>query len=141
MEINYTHSVKLRVRYSETDQMGYCYYGNYAQYFEVGRVEAMRSFGMSYKQMEDEGIMLPVIDFQVKYFQPALYDEELTVTTVIHSLKGVRIRFEYEIRNEKNILVSQASTTLVFVAKSTMKPVQPPENFITLLQYKKASYE
>lgn len=141
MEINYTHSVKLRVRYSETDQMGYCYYGNYAQYFEVGRVEAMRSFGMSYKQMEDEGIMLPVIDFQVKYFQPALYDEELTVTTVIHSLKGVRIWFEYEIRNEKNILVSQASTTLVFVAKSTMKPVQPPENFITLLQHKKASYE
>lgn len=133
MEIDFEHSTILRVRYGETDQMGYCYYGNYAQYFEVGRVEAMREVGMSYKELEKQGVMLPVSEFQVKYKTPALYDDELKVLTKITSLKGVRLHFEYEIFNEKNELVCTASTTLVFVSKATMKPIQAPEKFTFLI--------
>lgn len=133
MEIDFEHSTILRVRYGETDQMGYCYYGNYAQYFEVGRVEAMREVGMSYKELEKQGVMLPVSEFQVKYKTPALYDDELKVLTKITSLKGVRLHFEYEIFNEKNELVCTASTTLVFVSKATMKPIQAPEKFTSLI--------
>ena len=133
MEIDFEHDTKLRVRYGETDQMGYCYYGNYAQYFEVGRVEAMRHVGMSYKELEQQGVMLPVSEFQVKYITPALYDDELTIITKITKLKGVRLYFEYEIFNQQKALVCKASTTLVFVAKDTMKPIQPSEQFTALI--------
>jgi len=134
MEIAFKHSTKLRVRYGETDQMGYCYYGNYAQYFEVGRVEALRAFGMSYRDMETEGVMLPVLDFQVRYHAPALYDDELTITTQIVRMQGPRLFFEYEITGPKGNLISTASTTLVFVARSTMRPIAPPAHFLTLMQ-------
>ena len=74
----FVSKTKVRVRYSETDMMGYCYYGNYAAFFEVARVEAIRGLGFSYKQMEDEGVALPVLDFSIKYYKPAFYDDELT---------------------------------------------------------------
>lgn len=134
MHIAFKHSTKLRVRYGETDQMGYCYYGNYAQYFEVGRVEALRAFGMSYRDMELEGVMLPVLDFQVRYHAPALYDDELTITTQIVRMQGPRLFFEYEITGPNGNLVSTASTTLVFVARTTMRPIAPPSHFLTLMQ-------
>jgi len=133
MEIVYSHSTKIRVRYSETDQMGYCYYGNYAQYFEIGRVEALRHLNISYKEMEKDGIMLPVSDFQVNYKKPALYDDELVITTHISSLEGCRLTFNYEIKNEENQIITTASTVLVFVSKETMKPISPPNNIINLL--------
>ena len=126
-------TTKLRVRYGETDQMGYCYYGNYAQYFEVGRVEALRSMGMSYKELEQNGFMLPVSDFSVKYKAPAIYDDQLTIVTYIRSLKGVRLVFDYEIFKEGQVLVAEASSTLVFVSKDTMRPVSPPKDFVELL--------
>lgn len=134
MELSFSNKVKLRVRYGETDQMGYCYYGNYAQYFEVGRVEAMRSVGMSYREMEENGIMLPVSEFTVKYFAPARYDDELTVTTLITSVKGARLLFDYEIHNEAGDLVVKAHTTLVFVSIENRRPVKAPEQFIRLLE-------
>ncbi len=134
MIIEFISNAKLRVRYGETDQMGYCYYGNYAQYFEVGRVEALREIGMSYKDMEEDGIMLPVSEFQVNYFKPARYDDELIITTKIVEQKGARLFFEYEIMNELGELISKAKTTLVFVAKSTMKPITPPESFLQLMK-------
>jgi acyl-CoA thioester hydrolase len=134
MDFNYSFSINLRVRYSETDQMGYCYYGNYAQYFEVGRVETLRSLGMSYKQLEDEGIMLPVSEFTVKYFSPAFYDTELTVETTITEIKGARIYFDYTITNDLGELICKAQTTLVFVQQGTMKPIPAPKSFTTLLQ-------
>jgi acyl-CoA thioester hydrolase len=134
MQIAFKHSTKLRVRYGETDQMGYCYYGNYAQYFEVGRVEALRAFGMSYRDMEAEGIMLPVLDFQVRYLSPALYDDELTITTYIVRMQGPRLFFEYEVTGPLGNCISTASTTLVFVARSTMRPIAPPAHFLTLMQ-------
>jgi len=133
MEINFSQETKLRVRYGETDQMGYCYYGNYAQYFEVGRVEALRDVGLSYKELEEQGVMLPVSDYTVKYLSPALYDDLLTIKTSIVKLSGVRLFFEYSISNENNQKVATASTTLVFVSKSTMKPISPPENFIKVI--------
>ena len=94
MKINFQNISKIRVRYGETDQMGYCYYGNYAQYFEVGRVEALRDFGFSYKEMELQGIMLPVSEFNVNYLNPAFYDDELSIVTKIVSLVGARIYFQ-----------------------------------------------
>lgn len=133
MEFTYTFPVKIRVRYGETDQMGYCYYGNYAQYFEVGRVEALRTLGMSYKSLETEGIMLPVSEFSVKYISPAFYDDELIVITSITKIKGARIFFEYEIFNQEKKLICQANTTLVFVSKLTMKPINTPSSFLLLI--------
>lgn len=132
----HTADTEIRVRYSETDQMGYCYYGNYAQYFEVGRVEALRSLGLSYKEMEVKGFMLPVASFSVKYIAPAYYDDLLTITTKIVKLNGVRLFFEYDIKNEKGQLISTAETTLVFVDKTTMKPTTPPEDFVALISSK-----
>lgn len=134
MKCSYEHYSSVRVRYGETDQMGYCYYGNYASYFEVGRVEALRELGLSYKQLEKEGVMLPVSHFEVDYLKPAYYDDELSVKTKIVELKGPRVFFEYEVLNEKNVIICQGKTTLVFVAKETMRPIAPPTNFIQLIE-------
>ena len=134
MEINFSKETQIRVRYGETDQMGYCYYGNYAQYFEVGRVEALRAVGLSYKELEHQGIMLPVSEFNVKYLSPAFYDDLLTIKTTITTLKGARIIFEYEILNEKKQKIAFASTILVFVSKETMRPISPPENFLQIME-------
>ncbi|PWS33636.1 acyl-CoA thioesterase [Pedobacter paludis] len=129
----YSHSTKIRVRYGETDQMGYMYYGNYAQYYEVGRVEMLRSLGMSYSSMEAEGIMMPVLELKCKYIKPALYDQEITVKTIIKELPGIRIYFEYELYNEKEELINLGSTTLVFVDMKKNKPTTPPVNFMDKL--------
>lgn len=137
MKIHFSHQITLRVRYSETDQMGYCYYGNYAQYFEVGRVETLRSIGVSYKELEENGVMLPVSAFSVEYKYPAKYDEELKIITKISALNGARLQFDYQILNEDDRLVANAATTLVFVQKSTMRPIAPPSSFISLME----SYE
>ena len=137
MKLSFEHSTTLRVRYGETDQMGYCYYGNYAQYFEVGRVEALRAIGMSYKSLEEMGIMLPVSTFNVSYKAPAKYDDALTITTKVSEIRGPRIVFDYLITNEQGVIVSEASTTLVFVTKATMRPTSPPKAFIDVV----AKYE
>ncbi len=133
MKINFLHKTNLRVRYGETDQMGYCYYGNYAQYFEVGRVEAMREAGISYKSLEESGIMLPVSTFEVQYKRPAKYDDLLTITTCITEIQGARLHFDYEIHNEDKQLIATAKTTLVFVTKETMRPTSPPDNFNNII--------
>ena len=123
----YRHETKVRVRYSETDQMQYVYYGNYAQYFEVARVEAMRYLGVSYKTMEQRGVIMPVLELNVKYFRPARYDDLLTIKTNIPKLPEVKIFFEYEVYNEANTLLVKGATTLVFVDTVTGKPVEAPE--------------
>ena len=133
MKYNFNNLTKLRVRYGETDQMGYCYYGNYAMYFEVGRVEAMRSLGMSYRSLEERGIMLPVSHFEVNYKSPARYDDELSIKTSITEVKGARLRFDYIIELEDGTRVSNATTTLVFISKETMRPISPPTDFLDLL--------
>jgi acyl-CoA thioester hydrolase len=130
LEIQYVHSYQLRVRYGETDRMGYCYYGNYAEFLEVGRVEAIRSKGITYKKLEDDGIMLPVSEFQIKYLAPAKYDDLLNIVTCISHLKGSRLYFTYEIFNQENKKLVEAATTLVFVKADTMKPTMAPELFL-----------
>ena len=127
------HTISLRVRYGETDQMGYCYYGNYASYFEVGRVETLRSLGYSYRALEESGFMLPVSHFEIDYLRPAFYDDELFVTTIISELKGTRLFFEYIIKNGKEETICTGKTTLVFVNKETMRPIAPPNHFVELI--------
>ena len=118
---------KIRVRYGETDQMGYAYYGVYAQYYEVGRVEAIRQLGFSYKDVEEKGILLPVSEFSVNYKKPAFYDDELTIKTIIkEKVTGVRIPFEYEVYNQKNELLNTGKVTLICVDKKTNKPCKLP---------------
>ncbi len=128
----FMHEHTLRVRYAETDRMGYVYYGTYAQYFEVARVEALRSLGMSYKRMEDDGLLLPVRDLNVRYHLPAFYDDALTITTRITRMPSVRILFDYEVRNEKGDLLTEASTTLVFIDRATGRPCRAPQALIAL---------
>jgi acyl-CoA thioester hydrolase len=124
----------VRVRYGETDQMGYCYYGNYAQYLEIGRVEALRSIGIRYKNLEEEGIMLPVLDLQIKYISPAKYDDLLTIETSIQEVKGSRIFFNYKIYNEFEKDIVLAQTILVFVSKETMRPIKAPESLLKAIE-------
>jgi acyl-CoA thioester hydrolase len=122
-----SRQINIRVRYAETDQMGYVYYGNYAAYFEMGRVELLRSIGTSYKKLEDEGIMLPVRDFSIRYIKPALYDDLLTLTTKLTETPSTRIHFTYQIHNEEGTLLCKAETTLVFVDKKNGRPVSVPD--------------
>jgi acyl-CoA thioester hydrolase len=130
----YKTEIQLRVRYAETDRMGYVYYGNYATYFEVARVEALRGLGFSYKSMEDSGIVLPVLEYTIKYFKPAFYDDQLSIFTSIISLPSVRLFFEYETYNEGNELLNKASTTLVFINKETTKPCPAPDYFVKSME-------
>lgn len=126
-------STKIRVRYAETDQMGFCYYGNYASYFEVARVEALRERGISYKELEKIGILLPVKKFEITYHQPALYDDLLDIRTQIVQLEGVRIAFEYKTFNEAGVLLNEAYTLLIFVSATSHKPLPIPEQMLNLL--------
>ena len=130
MKLELYHKTEIRVRYGETDQMGYCYYGNYAQYFEVGRVEALREMGMTYKKLEQQGVMLPVSHYEVSFKLPAKYDDILQVKTHIKELRGSRLMFDYIVTNETDQIIAQASTTLVFVSQKTMKPMAPPKIFL-----------
>jgi acyl-CoA thioester hydrolase len=131
----FMHETELRVRYGETDRMGYVYYGDYAEYFEVGRVEALRSLGFPYRQLEDEGILLPVRDMQVRYHRPARYDDRITVRTMIEELPVAGIRFRYTLHGEDDALLTEASTTLVFVDAHTMRPRRAPEALVEALRH------
>lgn len=130
----YISETTVRVRYAETDKMGYVYYGNYTQYYEIGRVEALRQLGSSYKDMEDNGIMLPVYTCNIKYIKPALYDDLLVIKTTIKELPSAKISFDYEIYNQKNELLNTANTVLVFINTTTHKPCAAPENFMEKLR-------
>ena len=124
----------LRTRYAETDQMGVVYYGNYPQYLEIGRVEWLRAIGLTYKEMEAEGIMMPVVSLQIQYKKPALYDELITIRTKLKDLPSTKIEFDYEILNEKGELLSTANTILVFVDAKTFRPVRCPEKVLVLIR-------
>ena len=124
----------LRTRYAETDQMGVVYYGNYPQYLELGRVEWLRAIGLTYKEMEAEGIMMPVVSLQIQYKKPALYDELITIRTKLKDLPSTKIEFDYEILNEKGELLSMANTILVFVDAKTFRPVRCPEKVLDLIR-------
>ena len=122
-----THTQEFRVRYGETDQMSYVYYGNYAQYFEIGRVEWLRNLGVSYKSMEDNGIMLPVLNLNINYLKSAKYDDLLKLKTTLKKKPSVKIEFDFEIFNEENELLTQGYTSLVFIDIKKNKPIRCPE--------------
>lgn len=128
----FSFDYQIRVRYADTDQMGYVYYGNYAAYLEVSRVESFRHLGLSYKLLEESGVMMPVLEYKTKYIRPAKYDDLLTIKLFIKEMPTTRVRFEYEIYNEQNILLNVSETTLVFVSTTTGRPVNAPENFKSL---------
>ena len=130
--IHTTHS--LRVRYAETDPMKFVYYGTYAQYFEVARVELFRSLGISYDEIESQGIWLPVSEYNIKYLKPALYDEVLEIHTFIKKIPGVRVEFEYEIYNSSKQKITEAKTTLFFLDSKTNKIVKCPSFLMELIE-------
>lgn len=130
----FEHSTKIRVRYGETDQMGYMYYGNYAEFYEVGRVEMLRSLGLTYSGMEQSGIKMPVLELACKYLKPALYDEEITVKVIMDKMPGIRIHFRYELYNEREELINKGETLLVFVNMQSNRPCLPPQDFLDRLK-------
>ncbi len=122
--------IKIRVRYSETDQMSFVYYGNYPQYFEVARVELFRELGITYKSLEEEGIWMPVLDLNIQYIRPAIYDDLLSIDVSIAEIKGSRIRFEYDLYNEEEVHLTKGSTTLIFMNAATKRPMRCPEKLL-----------
>ena len=126
----FVHEEKVRVRYAETDQMGYVYYGNYAAYYEVARTEMLRKTGYSYKELEEMGVMMPVLEMNIKYFQPAKYDELLTIKVIIKEKPAVRIKFDYEVYNEEGTLLNTGMTQLVFVDMKRNRPCKAPDVFM-----------
>ena len=131
------HEIQVRVRYSETDQMGVVYHGNYVPYFEMGRVEWLRNKGVSYKSMEERGIALPIVSMNINYKKPARYDDLLTVKTTFKSQTSVKIEFDCEIRNNENELLTTAHFILVFLDLKTGRPIVPPTYINELLEVMK----
>lgn len=130
--------ISFRIRYSETDQMGVVYHGNYLPFLEMGRVEWLRSLGISYKSMEENGIMLPVIFLQINYKKSAVYDDLITVVTRLKKKPTVKIEFDYNIYNEKGDLLVEANTILAFLDIETKKPIRCPDYILNKL-YEKPS--
>ena len=129
----YKTETRIRVRYGETDQMQYVYYGVYAMYYEVGRVESLRQLGLTYRELEAMGIIMPVLENHSEFLLPAVYDELLRVVVTIPEKPSVRIRFQYEIYNEKETLIHRGQTLLAFVNQKTGRPCRPPEAFQKVL--------
>tara|TARA_B100000787_G_scaffold90219_1_gene66674 strand:+ start:1590 stop:1991 length:402 start_codon:yes stop_codon:yes gene_type:complete len=129
------NTTKIRVRYAETDQMGVVYHGNYAQFFEIGRTEWLRSLGLTYKKMEENGILLPVISLKFDFIKSALYDDVLTVDTFIEKKPTAKIEFNYEIKNQDEDLICKGNSILAFINKKTKKPVRCPESLMKYLDF------
>tara|TARA_B100001758_G_scaffold105781_1_gene90634 strand:+ start:2311 stop:2715 length:405 start_codon:yes stop_codon:yes gene_type:complete len=129
----YSFKNNIRVRYSETDKMGFVYYGIYAQYYEVGRVELLRSLGVVYKDLEERGFLLPVVKFSISYKRPAFYDDLLTIYTSIKELSSVSIKFDYKILNSKSELLNTGEVKLAIVNKDTSKSCSFPDDILEKL--------
>lgn len=131
----YESTTEVRVRYGETDQMGYLYYGYYALYYEVGRAEAIRQLGFTYRELEEMGIMMPVVDLHAQYYRPALYDDLITVKTILKELPEThKIQFHSELYNEQKQLLNKGVTTLVFYDPTTKQKVNMPDELKNRLQ-------
>ncbi len=123
---------KVRVRYAETDKMGYVYYGRYLEYYEIGRTDLIRNLGITYRELEEKGIFLPVYQVNINYHKAAKYDEVLTIKTYLKSLPAVRIKFDYEIFNESNELINTGDVTLLFIDEKSRKPLKAPSELINI---------
>ncbi|WP_144669578.1 acyl-CoA thioesterase [Dokdonia sp. Hel_I_53] len=127
------HRTFVKVRYAETDQMGIVHHGNYAQYLEIARLEWLGELGISYKWMEENGVMLPVHNLNIDFKKSAYFDEELTITTTLRAIPSVRIIFDYQITNSSQEILTNASTELIFVNTKTGKPMRCPDYILDKL--------
>ena len=125
--------IEFYVRYSETDQMSFVYHGNYVKYFEMGRIAWLNKLGFSYKKMEEDGILLPVIDLKINFKKSALFDDKLTLITTLISIPSYMIEFEYKIKREGS-LISSGYTKLIFLNSKTNKPMRCPDQIINALK-------
>ena len=128
-----SHTTTVKVRYAETDQMGVVHHANYAVYLELARIDWLEDIGISYKKMEEDGIMLPVYGMQFSFLKPALFDDTLTIETSLKKVPRASIVFDYEIYNQNQELLTKAETTLVFVDMSTNRPTRCPEYILKRL--------
>jgi len=126
-------STNIRVRYGETDQMGVVYHGNYATYFEVARTEWLRALGVTYKDMENSGIMLPVISLSFTFLKSAMYDDLLTIHVSLKKRPLVKIDFDYEIVNQNREKISTGNSVLAFIDRKTNKPIKCPDYILEKL--------
>jgi acyl-CoA thioester hydrolase len=131
--MNYNET-KIRVRYGETDQMGVVYHANYAVYFEVGRTEWLREFGLSYSAMEEEGVMLPVVSLSINYKNSARYDDVIKVKTTLKKPPTASIEFDYELRKDTGELLATGNTILAFIDKKRNRPMRCPKYLLDKLQ-------
>ncbi len=129
-----SHHTFVKIRYAETDQMGVVHHGNYPQYLEIARLEWLSELGVSYKTMEEEGIMLPVYELNLKYIKPVTFDEKIRIETRLHEMPNVKIIFDYLVYNEKEELVTSASSVLVFMDAKTRRPMRCPEYILEKLK-------
>ena len=134
MNYSFSHQLQLRIRYSETDQMGCCYYGNYPAFLELGRVESLRSLGISYRDLEHHGILLPVLNLSIEYKRPLYYDDIFTVETSLISIEGSKVFFTYSLFNEQGDLTTLASTVLVFTNSGSFRPTRAPESLLLAIK-------
>lgn len=132
--VKITTETQVKVRYGETDQMGVVYHGNYAQYFEIARLEWLEALGFSYKKMEEEGIMLPVVALSTQFKNPANFDDILTIKTRLVRSPSVKIEFEYELYNDKGKLLTTGDTVLVFVSAKTRRPIKCPDDMLKRIE-------
>ncbi|MCB0738342.1 MAG: acyl-CoA thioesterase [Bacteroidetes bacterium] len=130
----YSNEHQIRVRYGETDQMGYLHHGNYPLYYEVGRVECMRSLGFPYGELEISGVLMPVLSLDCKFIRPVLYDEHLTIKTTLLELPSSRMKFLYELFNEQGQKVNEGHTELCFVDAKTRRPMRCPADILEKTQ-------
>ncbi|HYM81040.1 MAG TPA: thioesterase family protein [Candidatus Limnocylindria bacterium] len=127
------HRHLLRVRYGDTDQMGFAYYANYLRWFEIGRAEMMRALGMTYREVEERGVSLPVLEARCRYLEPARYDDEIAIETGVIELKRASVRFGYRVVREDDGLALAVGTTLHCFLGGDGRPVRPPERLVTIL--------
>jgi acyl-CoA thioester hydrolase len=129
-----SHESYVKVRYAETDQMGVVHHGNYAQYLEIARLDWLSALGISYKSMEENGVMLPVYELNTKFLKPAVFEDELQIEVKLKELPSVKITFEYLIYNQNKELLTKAFTTLVFMDAKTKKPIRCPQYILEKLK-------
>ena len=126
---------KIRVEYHHTDQMGVVHHSNYVKFFEVARTEWLRAMGITYAEMERRGVMMPIVDVAVKYRNPALYDELISVTAFVDEAPMARMTFRYEVRGEDGREIATGSTTLGFIDSHTRRPQRAPQWLLEVIKF------
>ena len=126
---------KIRVEYHHTDQMGIVHHSNYVKFFEVARTEWLRAMGITYAEMECRGVMMPIVDVAVKYRNPALYDELISVTAFVDEAPMARMTFRYEVRGEDGREIATGSTTLGFIDSQTRRPQRAPQWLLDVIKF------